>query len=201
MGLCHGKNMSFAEDGRHREYNGGTGARGAPATPHRKSRSRPDTPVSFSSTGTDAIAWPSPYPQDSASPLPTGFSPSPARSTPRRFFRRPFPPPSPAKPIKASLAERQGLPKPKEGLIPEDGTEEVERSLDKNFGYGKNLGAKYELGKVVGRGHFGHTCFATAKKGDIEGQRVAVKIISKAKVRWYVQNVPFWALNCFPLPA
>lgn len=201
MGLCHGKNMSFAEDGRHREYNGGTGARGAPATPHRKSRSRPDTPVNFSSTGTDAIAWPSPYPQDSASPLPTGFSPSPARSTPRRFFRRPFPPPSPAKPIKASLAERQGLPKPKEGLIPEDGTEEVERSLDKNFGYGKNLGAKYELGKVVGRGHFGHTCFATAKKGDIEGQRVAVKIISKAKVRWYVQNVPFWALNCFPLPA
>ncbi|URD94127.1 CDPK-related protein kinase [Musa troglodytarum] len=182
MGLCHGKNMSFAEDGRHREYNDGTGARGAPATPHRKSRSRPATPVNFSSTSTDAIAWPSPYPKDSASPLPTWVSPSPARSTPRRLFRRPFPPPSPAKPIKASLADRQGLPKPKEGPIPEDGTEEVERSLDKNFGYGKNLGAKYELGKVVGRGHFGHTCFATAKKGDIEGQRVAVKIISKAKM-------------------
>ena len=75
--------------------------------------------------------------------------------------------------------------KPKEGPIPEErqgGGGDGERSLDKTFGYGKNFGAKYELGKEVGRGHFGHTCWAKAKKGELKGKSVAVKIISKAKV-------------------
>ncbi|KAJ0112617.1 hypothetical protein Patl1_00667 [Pistacia atlantica] len=128
--------------------------------------------------------WPSPFPHgSSASPLPPGVSPSPARtSTPRRFFRRPFPPPSPAKHIKASLAKRFGSGKPKESTIPEDFGAEQEQSLDKSFGYGKNFGAKYELGKEVGRGHFGHTCSARGKKGELRDQPVAVKIISKAKM-------------------
>ncbi|XWS31997.1 hypothetical protein CRYUN_Cryun23aG0122700 [Craigia yunnanensis] len=130
--------------------------------------------------------WPSPYPHGvSASPLPPGVSPSPARassgSTPRRFFRRPFPPPSPAKHIKASLVKRLGG-KPKEGPIPEDRGTEPEQALDKSFGYGKNFGAKYELGKEVGRGHFGHTCSARGKKSGLKDQPVAVKIISKAKM-------------------
>ncbi|XWS35936.1 hypothetical protein CRYUN_Cryun20dG0039500 [Craigia yunnanensis] len=130
--------------------------------------------------------WPSPYPYGlSASPLPSGVSPSPVRasrgSTPRRFFRRPFPPPSPAKHIKASLVKRLGG-KPKEGPIPEDRGAEPEQALDKSFGYGKNFGAKYELGKEVGRGHFGHTCSARGKKGELKDQPVAVKIISKAKM-------------------
>lgn len=121
--------------------------------------------------------WPSPYPAGVAP------SPSPARLTPRRFFRRPFPPPSPAKHIKASLAKRLGNAKqPKEGPIPEDGGNEGGQQLDKSFGYGKNFGAKYELGKEVGRGHFGHTCSAKGKKGDLKDQFVAVKIISKAKM-------------------
>ncbi|KAM0850616.1 hypothetical protein ACQ4PT_052957 [Festuca glaucescens] len=60
---------------------------------------------------------------------------------------------------------------------------EAERLLDKTFGFGKNFGAKYELGKEVGRGQFGHTCSALLKKGEYKGQTVAVKIISKAKVR------------------
>uniref|UniRef100_A0A803KZT2 non-specific serine/threonine protein kinase n=1 Tax=Chenopodium quinoa TaxID=63459 RepID=A0A803KZT2_CHEQI len=120
--------------------------------------------------------WPSPYP---AGVPPT---PSPARSTPRRFFRRPFPPPSPAKHIKASLAKRLGNAKPKEGPIPEDGGNEGGQLLDKSFGYGKNFGAKYELGKEIGRGHFGHTCSAKGKKGELKDQVVAVKIISKAKM-------------------
>ncbi|XVF80293.1 hypothetical protein PTKIN_Ptkin15bG0059200 [Pterospermum kingtungense] len=130
--------------------------------------------------------WPSPYPHGvSASPLPPGVSPSPARtsrgSTPRRFFRRPFPPPSPAKHIKASLLKRLGG-KPKEGPIPEERGAELEQALDKSFGYGKNFGAKYELGKEVGRGHFGHTCSARGKKGELKDQHLAVKIISKAKM-------------------
>ncbi|OAY64780.1 CDPK-related kinase 3 [Ananas comosus] len=108
-----------------------------------------------------------------------------------------LPPPSPAKHIRASLARRQGPPRPPEGPIPEEGGgggggaasaasaaagPEGERGLDKSFGYGKNFGAKYEIGKEVGRGHFGHTCSARAKKGEIRGQPVAVKIISKAKM-------------------
>jgi len=59
------------------------------------------------------------------------------------------------------------------------GAREVERELDKRFGYGRNFAAKYELGKEVGRGH---TCLARARKGDMRGQALAVKVISKAKV-------------------
>lgn len=144
--------------------------------------------------------WPSPFPHgSSASPLPPGVSPSPARtSTPRRFFRRPFPPPSPAKHIKASLAKRFGSGKPKESTIPEDFGAEQEQSLDKSFGYGKNFGAKYELGKEVGRGHFGHTCSARGKKGELRDQPVAVKIISKAKVQCYYEFVVSFNF-CFQL--
>ncbi|GJM91207.1 hypothetical protein PR202_ga07561 [Eleusine coracana subsp. coracana] len=131
------------------------------------------------------------------SPLPEGIAPSPATSvsTPRRFFRRPFPPPSPAKHIKASLARRLGqrsptsaaqpqAKPPAEAPIPEHvgAGGAVERELDKSFGYDRSFAAKYELGKEVGRGHFGHTCLARARKGDMRGQVLAVKVISKAKM-------------------
>lgn len=144
--------------------------------------------------------WPSPFPHSSATtPLPAGVSPSPARSTPgRRLFRRPFPPPSPAKHIKASLLKRMAPSKPKEKPIPEDGganggtpgaeeDEDEHRQLDRSFGYGKNFGNKYELGKEVGRGHFGHTCLAKVKKGVLKGQIVAVKIIAKGKVSYFLR--------------
>ncbi|PKA64187.1 CDPK-related kinase 3 [Apostasia shenzhenica] len=176
MGQCYGKNVCASEDDV--DENGAVAVARA-ATPVVKEGTTPARPSASS-------PWPSPYPHGTASPLPAGVSPSAARSTPRRFFRRPFPPPSPAKHIKASLAKRLGSAKPKEGPIPEDGGGgeggETERQLDRSFGYGKNFGAKYELGKEVGRGHFGHTCSAIAKKGDIKGQLVAVKIISKAKM-------------------
>ncbi|XP_031494729.1 CDPK-related kinase 3-like [Nymphaea colorata] len=179
MGLCYGKNIA-ADDDASGDRPSSTSVNGVPA--------RGSTPVHASSPN----PWPSPYPVSaspfpssggaSASPLPGGVTPSPARSsTPRRFFRRPFPPPSPAKHIKASLMKRQGQAKPKEGPIPEDGVD-AERPLDKSFGYSKNFAAKYEVGKEVGRGHFGHTCSARARKGEIKGQLVAVKIISKAKM-------------------
>ncbi|KAF5947476.1 hypothetical protein HYC85_013433 [Camellia sinensis] len=114
------------------------------------------------------------------SPYPAGVAPSPAM-TPRRIFKWPFPPPSPAKPIMSAILKRQAPPKPAKGPIPEDdgGDGEV---LDKSFGYPKNFAAKYELGKEVGRGHFGHTCCAKGKKGELKNQPVAVKIISKAKM-------------------
>ncbi|KAF8089942.1 hypothetical protein N665_0493s0003 [Sinapis alba] len=127
------------------------------------------------------------------SPLPAGVAPSPAR-TPGRKFKWPFPPPSPAKPIMAALRRRRAAaPQPRDEPIPED-SEDVDvdggggessgggERLDKNFGFGKNFEGKYEVGKEVGRGHFGHTCWAKVKKGKMKGQTVAVKIIAKAKM-------------------
>jgi len=58
----------------------------------------------------------------------------------------------------------------------------VERVLDKSFGYDRHFAAKYELGKEVGCGHFGHTCLVRGCKGDMRSQVLAVKVISKAKV-------------------
>lgn len=124
----------------------------------------------------------------SASPFqthyPAGVDPSPSW-TPKRFFKWPFPPPSPAKPIMSAVLKRQATRKSKERTSPApevEGGVGGERALDKTFGYPKNLTAKYELGKEVGRGHFGHTCSAKGKKGQLKNQPVAVKIISKAKM-------------------
>eukprot|EP00252_Welwitschia_mirabilis_P007595 TRINITY_DN19127_c0_g2_i1.p1 TRINITY_DN19127_c0_g2~~TRINITY_DN19127_c0_g2_i1.p1 ORF type:complete len:581 (-),score=82.49 TRINITY_DN19127_c0_g2_i1:301-2043(-) len=169
MGQCYGKNIAVED----------LNDPGSQNTNHRNRESSADN------------SWPSPYPH-APSPmtgLPPGVPPSPARtpanSTPRRFFKRPFPPPSPAKHIKASLLKRQGAgtKTPKEGPIPEDSeSQTVERPLDKSFGYSKHFSSKYEVGHEVGRGHFGHTCFAKCRKGELKGQTVAVKIISKAKM-------------------
>ncbi|KAJ6827625.1 calcium dependent protein kinase 1 [Iris pallida] len=189
MGQCYGKHVP-ADDG-----DGGRRRQVLPpsATPNKAEAGE----TGAAAAAATPSAWPSPYPHGvggGASPLPAGVSPSPARSTPRRFFlRRPFPPPSPAKHIRASLAKRQGGALPKEGPIPEDeggGNSEAaagggggdRAALNKSFGYGKNFGAKFEIVKEVGRGHFGHTCSAKAKKGEIKGQLLAVKIISKAKM-------------------
>lgn len=105
-----------------------------------------------------------------------------SNSTPRRFFRKPFPPPSPAKHIRAALARRHGSVKPNEASIPEGSEAERVTGLDKSFGFSKHFGSKYELGDEVGRGHFGYTCAAKFKKGELKGQQVAVKVIPKAKV-------------------
>lgn len=110
-------------------------------------------------------------------------SPAPGSGTPRRFFKRSFAPPSPAKHIKAVLARRHGSVKPNEAAIPE-GKEVAEAAcLDKSFGFPKKFYDKYEVGEEVGRGHFGYTCKAKFKKGELKGQEVAVKVIPKAKVR------------------
>ncbi|XP_027360537.1 CDPK-related kinase 5-like [Abrus precatorius] len=119
------------------------------------------------------------------------YSPSPAHylfskkspASPRRFFKRPFPPPSPAKHIRAVLARRHGSVKPNEATIPEGGEAvEVGPGLDKNFGFSKHFENKYDVGDEVGRGHFGYTCVAKLKKGELKGQQVAVKVIPKAKM-------------------
>ncbi|GAU17388.1 hypothetical protein TSUD_232640 [Trifolium subterraneum] len=117
------------------------------------------------------------------------YSPSPAHqffskmSPARKFFKKPFPPPSPAKHIRSLLARRHGSIKPNEASIPEGGEEETVSvaALDKNFGFSKHFGSKYDVGDEVGRGHFGYTCAARLKKGDLKGQQVAVKVIPKAK--------------------
>ncbi|KAJ9539139.1 hypothetical protein OSB04_031872 [Centaurea solstitialis] len=199
MGQCYGKTIPTTEDNDNNNNNNN----GHPPTTtttvihhQHQHQQQPQSPlpssvnngVKHTTPARSSSPWSSPYPHGIASPLPAGVSPSPARSsTPgRRFFKRPFPPPSPAKHIKASLARRFGHAKqPREGPIPEDGAAiepEVLQSLDKNFGYNKNFGAKYELGKEIGRGHFGHTCHARGKKGDLKDHSLAVKIISKVKM-------------------
>ncbi|CAL0311290.1 unnamed protein product [Lupinus luteus] len=183
MGQCYGKTNPNPETEHAPNATGPSGSRSPipAASAGNGYHSVRNTPAR--SSPSQASPWPSPYPRGE------GVSPSPARgATPRRFFRRPFPPPSPAKHIKASLAKRLGRKMEKEGVIPEEGraasatAEGEEEVLDKRFGYEKNFGGKYELGKEIGRGHFGHTCYAKGKKGELKDQHVAVKIISKAKM-------------------
>uniref|UniRef100_A0A7N0ZRG8 non-specific serine/threonine protein kinase n=1 Tax=Kalanchoe fedtschenkoi TaxID=63787 RepID=A0A7N0ZRG8_KALFE len=107
-----------------------------------------------------------------------------ASSTPGRFFKRPFPPPSPAKHIKAVLARRHGkkkvdvtIPEGEEGEGGDGGA-----GLDRSFGFSKQFSSRYEVGEEVGRGHFGYTCCAKGLKGEMKGQEVAVKVIPKAKM-------------------
>ncbi|CAI5474245.1 unnamed protein product [Closterium sp. Yama58-4] len=56
------------------------------------------------------------------------------------------------------------------------------KELNKKFGYARNINAKYELEHEVGRGHFGHTCAATGKKGEVKGVQCAIKVIPKANM-------------------
>jgi hypothetical protein len=193
MGQCYAKSIPVSDADHTYTYtytttaaspNASYNSHQPPQSPHRH-HGRSPRPTSKPATPSRASAAASPW----LSPLPPGIAPSPARpSTPRRFFRRPFPPPSPAKHIKASLAKR--APPTPDHQVPDvappvsvntNGDASFD-GLDKSFGFGKNFGAKYELGKEVGRGHFGLTSIARAKKGEMKGQLVAVKIIPKSKV-------------------
>uniref|UniRef100_A0A7N0UZ60 non-specific serine/threonine protein kinase n=2 Tax=Kalanchoe fedtschenkoi TaxID=63787 RepID=A0A7N0UZ60_KALFE len=167
MGLCHGKSTDHL-----------------PPQPQ-----NPVIPVENDSTTSNSLSTnkTSNIPFYSPSPLRSFFKNSPANSanpsvnsTPLRFLKRPFPPPSPAKHIKSLLARRHGSVKPNEASIPEG--YEVVVGLDKNFGYSKQFIAHYELGEEVGRGHFGYTCLAKGKKGNLKGLDVAVKVIPKSKM-------------------
>ncbi|XP_050232722.1 CDPK-related kinase 5-like isoform X1 [Mercurialis annua] len=116
----------------------------------------------------------------------TGSTPghrnSNANSTPMRIFKKPFPPPSPAKHIRAVLRRRGQKNKMKKtGSIPED-SEDDGVELDKRFGFSKEFSSRLEVSDEVGRGHFGYTCSAKFKKGDKKGQQVAVKVIPKSKM-------------------
>ncbi|KAI4300899.1 hypothetical protein L6164_034226 [Bauhinia variegata] len=162
MGLCHGKPIEISQtQGENPVFPGDKD--GLPS----------------SNTGKSSN-----FPFYSPSPLPSLFKYSPANSsvssTPLRFFKRPFPPPSPAKHIRALLARRHGSVKPNEASIPEG--RECEVGLDKHFGFSKQFVAHYDLGEEVGRGHFGYTCSAKGRKGSLKGQDVAVKIIPKSKM-------------------
>ncbi|KAH8510829.1 hypothetical protein Peur_052474 [Populus x canadensis] len=133
-----------------------------------------------------------PFPTSKASPFFPFYTPSPFKktpfksttSTPLRFFKKSFAPPSPAKHIKAVL-RRQNKTKKKSGAEPnaeEDDDNEEAVELDKRFGFSKEFTSRLEVGEEVGRGHFGYTCSAKFKKGERKGQQVAVKVIPKSKM-------------------
>ncbi|KAI4363971.1 hypothetical protein MLD38_020120 [Melastoma candidum] len=177
MGLCHGKPVEARQRSLPREED----AHPVPVEVcHSVSYPTPITSHHKKSKSSS-------FPFYSPSPLPSLFKNSPAvgnsssvSSTPLRMFKRAFPPPSPAKHIKAVLAKRYGSVKPNEASIPEGSEREI--GLDKNFGFSKQFNGCYELGEEIGRGHFGYTCSAKAKKGSIKGQEVAVKVIPKSKM-------------------
>ncbi|KAD5318331.1 hypothetical protein E3N88_18277 [Mikania micrantha] len=97
--------------------------------------------------------------------------PSSGNSTPKKT---PFPPPSPAKHIMTLLMKRRRR-------TDHDGSE-VMAGLDKRFGLSKQFRDHYDIGEEVGRGHFGYTISATCKSGDHAGEKVAVKVLPKAKM-------------------
>jgi len=162
MGICHGK----------------------PIETQQSERENPEFPNEVPESTNPK---PSKFPFYSPSPLHSWFKTSPANSnpssvssTPLRIFKRPFPPPSPAKHLRALLARRHGSVKPNEASIPEGS--ECEIGLDKNFGFSKHFSAHYEISEELGRGHFGYTCAAKPKKGPSKPIDVAVKVIPKSKV-------------------
>ncbi|GMJ00552.1 CDPK-related kinase [Hibiscus trionum] len=124
-----------------------------------------------------------------ATPFLPMYTPSPAHhpnkphtpSTPR-VFQRPFPPPSPAKHIRAVLRRRKASKKVENEATISMEKEEEGFELDKRFGFSKELKSRLEVGVEVGRGHFGYTCSAKFKKGEFKGHRVAVKVIPKSKM-------------------
>jgi len=88
------------------------------------------------------------------------------------------------------LARRQGK-KAAAAAISEEGEDGggAAADLDKRFGFSKEFTSRLEVGEEVGRGHFGYTCSARFKKGELKGQQVAVKVIPKSKVNFfYVQS-------------
>uniref|UniRef100_A0A804MT29 Protein kinase domain-containing protein n=1 Tax=Zea mays TaxID=4577 RepID=A0A804MT29_MAIZE len=183
MGGCHAKPLTQDADG--------SPPHAAPATPPPGNATPGPGKKHWAVSPFFAFSTPSPSPAhhlfggSAASPRKSPAPPGSAPTTPaRRILRLPFPPPSPAKHIRAALARRHGPPRPS---IPEEGGGEGEggggaRGLDKGFGFNKGFAAKYDLGDEVGRGHFGYTCAATVKKGARKGESVAVKVIPKAKM-------------------
>uniref|UniRef100_A0A1J3JTL5 non-specific serine/threonine protein kinase n=1 Tax=Noccaea caerulescens TaxID=107243 RepID=A0A1J3JTL5_NOCCA len=105
-------------------------------------------------------------------------------STPLRQLARAFHPPSPAKHIRDVLRRRKERKEAAQPAVRQQ-TEEDEREevgLDKRFGFSKDFQTKMELGEEIGRGHFGYTCSAKFKKGELKDQEVAVKVIPKSKM-------------------
>ncbi|CAN8269037.1 unnamed protein product [Cochlearia groenlandica] len=143
-----------------------------------------------------------------ASPFFPFYTPSPARhrrnksrdaggggeiksvtSTPLRQLARAFHPPSPAKHIRDVLRRRKVKKEAtftaaaaRQKTEEEEEEEREEVGLDKRFGFSKEIKSKLELGEEIGRGHFGYTCFAKFKKGELKDHEVAVKVIPKSKM-------------------
>ncbi|KAJ7952938.1 CDPK-related kinase [Quillaja saponaria] len=204
MGICNSKPSTYQTPSSPKSDSRSTKNNHLPAednsVPASDSSKPPSTAISGGSPSNEQAKEKNELQNVKKSPFFPFYSPSPAHyffskksparspanassnSTPKRFFKRPFPPPSPAKHIRAVLARRHGSVKPNEASIPEGGEGEVVAGLDKSFGFSKHFGSKYELEDEVGRGHFGYTCAAKCKKGELKGQQVAVKVIPKAKM-------------------
>ncbi|KAH0636133.1 hypothetical protein KY290_036562 [Solanum tuberosum] len=92
--------------------------------------------------------------------------------------------------ITSTPARRHGSVKPNAAAIPEE-EETKGANLDKSFGFSKQFASKYEIGEEMGRGHFGYTCSAIVKIGELKGQKVVVKkeLITLGLLEWNKSRV------------
>ncbi|KAH0934401.1 hypothetical protein HID58_011518 [Brassica napus] len=149
---------------------------GCTSKPSTSVKHNPHTPSEAIPQNVDSTPAPPPNTRRNKS---VGGESKSTTSTPLRQLARAFHPPSPAKHIRDVLRRRKG----KEATLPaESKSEEEEVGLDKRFGYSKEFESRMELGEEIGRGHFGYTCSAKFKKGELKDLEVAVKVIPKSKM-------------------
>ncbi|KAL9232635.1 hypothetical protein vseg_007721 [Gypsophila vaccaria] len=178
MGLCHAKPIQIPETQLNNQLNS---SQNNPNNINNINDSN-NNDDNNSNNNSEIIKTPK-FPYYTPSPLQNWFKNSP--KTPKSGpTKRPFPPPSPAKHIRALLARRHGSVKPNGPTSIPEGNEygAADVGLDKNFGYCKQIEGHFEVGEEVGRGHFGYTCCGKGKKGVFKGLDVAVKVIPKAKM-------------------
>ncbi|KAL8060536.1 hypothetical protein ABFX02_02G031000 [Erythranthe guttata] len=92
------------------------------------------------------------------------------------------PPPKPNPYARRDPSEYSNPP-PTTTLTPSAAAAAEEKTeLDKRFGFSTKFASRFKIMDEVRQGHFGYTCSAIAKKGELKAQKVAVKIIPKSKV-------------------
>ncbi|EYU37708.1 hypothetical protein ABFS82_02G031000 [Erythranthe guttata] len=92
------------------------------------------------------------------------------------------PPPKPNPYARRDPSEYSNPP-PTTTLTPSAAAAAEEKTeLDKRFGFSTKFASRFEIMEEVRQGHFGYTCSAIAKKGELKGHKITVKIIPKSKI-------------------
>uniref|UniRef100_M1DRH6 Protein kinase domain-containing protein n=1 Tax=Solanum tuberosum TaxID=4113 RepID=M1DRH6_SOLTU len=91
--------------------------------------------------------------------------------------------------MKLKITSTPASVKPNAAAIPE-GEETKGANLDNSFQFSKQFASEYEIGEEMGRGHFGYTCSAIVKIGELKGQKVVVKeLMTLGLLEWNKSRV------------